>query len=97
MQQLFYVYILTNKKYGVLYVGKSNDLIERIYQHKNKQADGFTKKYNLTQLVYYEVYESAIEATHREKCIKEWKRNWKLELIEKMNPEWRDLYDDICK
>jgi putative endonuclease len=90
----YYVYILASRRNGTLYVGSTNDLAGRVYAHKNDLAEGFTKKYGVHMLVYYEAgdYEGSRQ---REKQIKEWKRHWKLELIEKNNPEWRDLYEDI--
>jgi len=91
----FYVYILTNKINGTLYIGITGDLIERTEQHKKKEIKGFTKKYNLTRLVYYEIYENPQDAIYREKQLKKWKRQWKLELIEKENRDWRDLYFQI--
>ena len=92
-----YTYILTNKSSNVLYVGVTSDLIKRIgiYEHKNKFVEGFTKKYNIDQLVYYEVLESIDEAIQREKQIKGWVRKKKIELIEQMNPEWKDLYEEL--
>jgi putative endonuclease len=90
-----YVYILANKRNGTLYVGVTPDLIKRVWQHKKDLADGFTKKYSVKKLVYYEVYENIISAIHREKRLKEWQRKWKLELIEKFNPKWIDLYSKI--
>ena len=89
------VYFLANKRNGTLYVGVTSDLINRVWEHKNKIVKGFTQKYNVHRLVWYESHENFESAFKREKQIKEWKRNWKLELIEKMNPEWRDLYFDI--
>lgn len=91
-----YVYIVTNKPDGTLYTGVTTDLIKRIYEHKHKLAKGFTEKYNLDKLVYYEIFDAVEEAIHREKCIKEWKREWKLKRIVEMNPNWEDLYDSIC-
>ncbi|MBQ8465838.1 MAG: GIY-YIG nuclease family protein [Alphaproteobacteria bacterium] len=90
-----YVYILANKPYGTLYIGVTNNLIRRVYEHKNKITDGFTAKYNLDRLVYYEIYESEIEAIKREKTLKSWLRDWKIDLINKFNPEWKDLYSEI--
>jgi putative endonuclease len=90
-----YIYILTNKKNGVLYIGVTSDLIKRIYEHKSGFVEGFTKKYNLYKLVYYEVHDDIVMAITREKQMKKWNRQWKIELIEKMNPEWRDLYDEL--
>ena len=93
----YFIYILANKKYGTLYIGVTSDLVKRIYKHKEKLADGFSKKYNVNCLVYYEVFDSVIEAITREKQLKNWKRDWKIALIEKMNPDWRDLYFEIIK
>lgn len=93
----FFVYILTNKKNGVLYIGMTNSLLRRIQQHKSKEIEGFSKRYNLTKLVYYEIIDDVRSAIVREKQMQAWKRQWKIELIEKENPEWRDLYDDILK
>jgi putative endonuclease len=95
MEKTFCVYILTNKRGGVLYTGITSDLPKRMYEHRNKTKAGFTKKYNLTRLVYYETCDSGESAIHREKCVKEWRRQWKIELIEKSNPQWLDLYEDI--
>ncbi|GBD96323.1 MAG TPA: GIY-YIG nuclease family protein [Nitrospirae bacterium] len=93
----FFVYILCNKRNGTLYTGITSDLIKRVYEHKNKLSDGFTKKYNVHNLVWYEIYETAESAITREKQIKKWERKWKLELIEKDNSNWNDLYDYICE
>ena len=89
------VYILTNYKNGTLYIGVTSNLIQRTYQHKHKIIKGFTSKYNLTKLVYYETYETMQEAIKREKQLKKWNRAWKIELIEKFNEDWNDLYKDI--
>ncbi len=94
MQQ-YYVYILASKKNGTLYIGVTNDLVRRTYEHRNGMIEGFTKKYNVKFLVYYEVHQDINEAIKREKALKKWLRRWKIELIEKGNPEWKDLYDDI--
>jgi len=91
----FAVYILASKKDGVLYTEITNSLVRRVYEHKNGLNDGFSKKFFVKKLVYYEHYDYIDEAIAREKCIKRWKRNWKIELIEKSNPEWKDLYFDI--
>ena len=91
----YYVYIMTNQYRGVLYIGMTNSLLRRIDQHKNKEIDGFSKKYNLTKLVYYEVLDSPGVAIMREKRLKKWNRVWKINLIEKMNPHWYDLYPDL--
>ena len=90
-----YVYILASKRNGTLYVGVTSDLIKRIYEHKQNLVEGFTNKYNVHELVYYEVHSDIEAAILREKKIKKWNRRWKLRLIEEMNPEWRDLYQEI--
>jgi len=95
VKENFYVYILTNKSHHVVYTGVTSDLVKRIWQHKNKTADGFTSKYNVNKLVYFEVYDDAENAIKREKNLKDWKRDWKDQLIEKENPDWQDLYQDI--
>jgi putative endonuclease len=89
------VYILANKRNGTLNVGVTSDLVKRIGEHKNNILEGFTKHYSVHQLVWYELHESMESAIIREKRIKDWKRIWKLELIESKNPEWLDLYDTI--
>ena len=91
----FYVYILANKRNGTLYTGVTSALIKRVYEHKNELAPGFSKKYGTKMLVYYEPVDTAEEAIRREKQIKAWKREWKLNHIEDMNPEWEDLYETI--
>lgn len=90
-----YVYILASDRNGTLYVGVTTDLIRRVWEHKTKYIKGFTSKYNISRLVYFEHFEDYWAAAHREKCLKDWKRKWKLELIEKENPQWHDLYDDL--
>ena len=90
-----YVYILTNKTNKVLYVGVTSNLIKRIYEHKNKLVPGFTEKYNVNKLVYYEIYDNIEDAITREKQIKAGNRNKKIQLVSSMNPEWKDLYDDL--
>ena len=90
-----YIYILSNKKNGTLYIGVTSDLIKRIYEHKQKVIDGFSKQYSLDKLVYYEVITDITTAIKREKQLKNWNRTWKIELIEKENSEWHDLYNDI--
>jgi putative endonuclease len=89
------VYLLSNQRNGTLYVGVTSNLVQRIWQHKEGFADGFSKKYDLKMLVWYELHATMESAISREKAIKEWRRAWKLTLIEKMNPDWRDLYSDI--
>ncbi|MBL7995740.1 GIY-YIG nuclease family protein [bacterium] len=91
----YYVYIVTSKRNGTLYAGVTNNLVRRISEHKNKINEGFTKKYNVDRLVYYEEFPNIIDAIQREKRIKKWKRQWKIELIEKLNPQWIDLYNDL--
>jgi putative endonuclease len=86
--------MMASKKNGTIYIGMTNDLIKRVYAHKNDLVEGFTKKYGVHQLVYYEKTEEAKSAIQREKQLKKWNRSWKIELIEKMNPEWKDLYDE---
>ncbi|MDQ2078349.1 GIY-YIG nuclease family protein [Marinimicrobium sp. ABcell2] len=89
------IYILASKRNGTLYVGVTSDLIKRIWEHKNDLADGFTCRYHVHQLVYYELTEDMMAAITREKQLKKWNRSWKIELIERENPEWRDLYLDL--
>ncbi len=96
MAKQFCVYILASKKNGTLYVGVTSALAQRVWQHKNKLVAGFTAKYQVDKLVYYEVHDDANSAIRREKQIKKWNRAWKIELIEEMNPTWRDLYKDVC-
>lgn len=94
MEKRYWVYIVADKPYGTLYVGVTSDLSRRIYEHKNGLYKGFTKKYGLAMLVYYEEFPTALEAIHREKCIKKWKRDWKIKnLIHVQNREWKDLYE----
>ena len=95
MDKLFFVYILANCPRGVLYVGVTGDFVGRITAHKSKLAPGFTKTYGVVRLVYYEEYASIVEARARERAIKRWRREWKMALVEKANPDWRDLADDI--
>ncbi len=92
-----YVYILASRKNGTLYIGVSDDLVQRTWEHKNNVVKGFTEKYGVHDLVYYEIYQDIEEAILREKRMKEWKRYWKIKLINKFNPEWKDLYEDIKK
>ena len=95
MRKEYYVYIMTNKGHTVLYTGVTNDLKKRIYQHKEKLVDGFTKKYNVNKLIYYEVFDDIYNAIIREKQIKGGSRKKKLDLINNMNKEWIDLYEKI--
>ena len=90
-ERQYYVYILTNKSNKVLYIGVTNNLERRIFEHKNKLVDGFTKKYNLNKLVYYETTKNIDGAIEREKQLKNWHRAWKVNLIEEFNPPWKDL------
>jgi len=89
------VYILSSKRNGTLYIGVTSNLVKRIWEHKNNMVEGFTKRYNVHQLVWYELHGSMESAITREKRLKNWKRKWKLELIEKSNPNWLDLYNSI--
>ncbi|EKE02417.1 MAG: hypothetical protein ACD_20C00391G0011 [uncultured bacterium] len=91
----YYTYILTNFENGTLYTGVTNDLVRRIYEHKNKLIDGFSKKYDLTKLVYYEIFDNIENAIVREKQIKGGSRKRKLQLINNFNEKWKDLYDNI--
>ena len=92
----YYCYILASKKYGTLYVGITNDLLRRVWEHKDGKADSFTKKYKVNKLVYFDCSLDVRAAIHREKCIKKWNRQWKINLIEEDNPNWEDLYQTIC-
>ncbi|KTD11234.1 GIY-YIG nuclease family protein [Legionella jamestowniensis] len=92
-----YVYILASKYNGTLYIGLTSDLIRRVWEHKNKFVPGFTQKYNVTNLVYYEMFNDISLSAAREKRLKEWKRQWKIDLIQKNNPEWKDLYHEIVQ
>jgi putative endonuclease len=91
----FFVYILASRRNGTLYIGMTDNLARRIWEHKTGAVPGFTKKYDIKMLVWYEVHESRDTAFQRERQIKKWKRAWKLELIERLNPNWRDLVDEI--
>lgn len=95
MSQQYYIYIITNKYNTVLYTGMTNNLQRRIYEHKEKIIEGFTKKYNVTKLVYYEIFEDAYTAISREKQIKAGSRQKKIDLVNSMNQEWQDLYDGL--
>jgi len=91
----YWVYILASSNDRALYVGMTNDLIRRVYEHREGLIDGFTQKYNIKKLVYFESHDTALAAIQREKNIKHWSREWKVELIAKNNPDWRDLYSEI--
>ena len=97
MSKQFYTSILASKKNGTIYIGVTSNIARRVWEHKNKTVAGFTKKYSVDMLVYYEVYNDINEALKREKRIKKWNRNWKIKLIESKNPDWTDLYEDIVK
>ncbi len=93
--KIYVVYIVTNKPNGILYVGFTNDLKRRMDEHKQEKVDGFTKKYNLKRLVYFEPFYYVKNAIYREKQLKGWRRQWKIDLIEKKNVRWLDLYEEI--
>ena len=93
----YWVYILASRPNGTIYVGVANDLVRRVFEHRGGFVEGFTKKYGVKQLVYYEQHETVMAAIQREKNIKHWSRAWKIDLIHSMNPAWRDLYDDITR
>lgn len=95
MEQIYSVYIITNKKRGVLYTGMSSQLLERTWQHKTKSLPGFTSKYNCHVLVWFENHNDVEQAIYRERSIKKWKREWKIKLIERTNPHWNDLYGSL--
>ena len=95
MTRLPTVYILASSRNGTLYVGVTSDIVKRIWEHKNDCVEGFTKRYGIHRLVWYEQHDTMEAAITREKAIKEWQRRWKLEIIERFNPEWKDLYIDL--
>ena len=95
MERHFYVYILASSSYGTLYVGVTSDLVRRLWEHRNDVVEGFTRQYAVHRLVWYETHDSAYEAITREKRIKKWNRNWKVNLIQRTNPNWDDLYASI--
>ena len=90
-----FVYIMTNRPRGVLYVGITSDLSRRVWEHRQGLVEGFTSRYGLTHLVYFESFQLVADAIQREKNLKHWPRRWKIELIETSNPEWRDLYEEL--
>ncbi|HTQ00547.1 MAG TPA: GIY-YIG nuclease family protein [Casimicrobiaceae bacterium] len=96
MEKQFRVYILASGRNGTLYVGVTSNLVQRVWQHKEGAVPGFTQKYNVKQLVWYEMHDDAESAILREKRIKKWNREWKIDLIERFNPYWSDLYDEIA-
>jgi putative endonuclease len=97
MTLAFYVYLLASRKHGTLYLGVTNNLVRRVYEHKTKAAPGFTKRYKVDRLVWFEIYDDALNAITREKQLKKWRRDWKTRLIEESNPNWVDLYDGIAQ
>ncbi len=97
MEHRYFVYLMASKKNGTLYIGVTDNLVKRVWEHKNDVIEGFTQKYQIHLLVYFEEYSDIREAIQREKQLKVWKRDWKVNLIEKDNPEWRDLYEVLIK
>ena len=95
MNKTYYTYIMASQRNGTLYIGVTSNLIKRVYEHKNNLVEGFTKKYQVHDLVYFEQHLDVTVAIQREKRLKEWQRKWKLDLIEKGNPQWKDLYSEI--
>ena len=93
----FYVYLLASKRNGTLYLGVTRDLVRRVYQHKTKATPGFTSRYGVQRLVWFETYDDPTTAIAREKDVKKWRRAWKLRLIEEANPTWHDLYEEIAR
>jgi putative endonuclease len=93
----FYLYILASRKNGTLYIGMTDDLVRRVWMHREGVLAGFTKEYGVKILVWYEQHETRESAFARERAMKKWNRTWKIELIQKMSPEWRDLYDDVLR
>jgi putative endonuclease len=96
MTKRYFVYILANRKRGVLYTGMTNDLVHRLTQHRAKAVPGFTRTYGVMLLVYYEEHASVLEARARESALKRWRRAWKFDLIEQLNPDWHDLGDELA-
>ena len=96
MRGCYFVYILASRRNGTLYVGVTNDLVRRMSEHKGKLVPGFTRKYGVDKLVYFEEYGSILEARARERILKRWNRAWKIALIEKTNPQWRDLTEELA-
>jgi putative endonuclease len=94
---MFYVYLLASRKQGTLYLGVTKDLVRRTYQHKEKLLPGFSSRYDIRRLVWFEIYDDPTNAITREKEIKKWRRAWKIDLIEKENPDWKDLYSEITR
>jgi putative endonuclease len=96
-QWMFYVYLLASRKQGTLYLGVTKDLVHRTHQHREKLLPGFSSRYDIRRLVWFETYDDPVTAIEREKEIKKWRRAWKIGLIEKDNPDWRDLYPEIVR
>jgi len=94
---VYYVYILASRKHGTLYIGVTNDLIRRVYQHRTDAAPGFTSRYGVHLLVWFECYDDVVNAITREKELKKWRREWKINLIEQSNPNWDDLYESLAR
>jgi putative endonuclease len=92
----YYVYILASRKDGATYIGVTNDIIRRIHEHRTKAVAGYSSRFNITRLVWFEIYDDPVSAISREKELKKWKRPWKIRLIEEKNPQWDDLYEAIC-
>ncbi len=95
MEKRYFVYLLASRKHGTLYIGVTSNLIRRVYEHRTKAAPGFTEKYDVTKLVYFEIFEDPLSAIEREKELKKWRRDWKIRLIEETNPDWADLYEGL--
>ena len=95
MAKQYYVYVLASRRNGTLYIGVTNNLVRRVWEHREGLIDGFTKQYGVTRLVYFECFEDVRQAIHREKRLKKWKREWKMNLIQETNVEWNDLYDQL--
>ncbi len=95
MDKAFYVYMLASARYGTVYLGVTSNLVKRVWEHREGMVEGFTKKHDVKQLVWFEAHDDAISAITREKQLKKWNREWKIRLIQRENPYWRDLYKDI--
>lgn len=93
----YFVYIVTSRPNGTLYIGVTNDLVRRGHEHRTGAIDGFTTRYGVKRLVYFEEFDDVRLAIQREKTMKHWRRDWKIALIESQNPDWRDLFDDLCR
>jgi putative endonuclease len=91
----YYVYLLASRKHGALYIGVTNDILRRVHEHQTKAVGGFTARYTVDKLVWFEIYDDTMTAIAREKELKKWRRDWKIRLIEQQNPEWVDLYPGI--